>query len=392
MHLHEYQAKELLLKFNLPSPEFVVISSLGELNTAIETLQLESAVLKVQIHAGGRGKAGGVRVAQNQAEIRALTEELLGKRIFTKQTGSQGIVVRQILLSPLIEIVQEYYLAATIDRKLGKAVIIASQEGGVEIEEVAAAAPEKILKLEIPLYDGLRHYHLIEIAKFMGWKSDVAEQGMMICKNLARAFLELDAELIEINPLVLTGDDELTVLDAKLSVDDNALFRHSDILKCRDLSQLPAPESAAIEQNLAYISMDGDIGCMVNGAGLAMATMDIINYYGGKPANFLDVGGSATEDRISEGFKIVVKDPNVKAVLVNIFGGIMNCETIAAGIISALKESPIHIPLIVRMEGTHVEQGKKRLADAQLSIEVVDGLTEAAQKAVKMARGSSWAF
>ncbi len=388
MHLHEYQAKELLLKFNIPSPEFIVISSLSELDTAIESLKLENAVLKVQIHAGGRGKAGGVKVANHQAEIRTFAQELLGKHIYTKQTGSQGIIARQILLSPLVEIVKEYYLAATIDRKLGKAVIIASQEGGVEIEEIAAKAPEKILKLEIPLYDGLRHYHLVEIAKFMGWKNDTAEQGMMICKNLARAFFELDAELIEINPLVLTGDDELTALDTKLSVDDNALFRHPDILKCRDLSQLPLLEGAAIEQNLAYISMNGEIGCMVNGAGLAMATMDIINYYGGKPANFLDVGGGATEDRISEGFKIIVKDPKVKAVLVNIFGGIMNCETIAAGIINALQESPIDIPLIVRMEGTHVEQGKKMLADAKLSIEVVDGLTEAAQKAVQMARGS----
>ncbi|KAF3361617.1 Succinyl-CoA ligase [ADP-forming] subunit beta [Chlamydiales bacterium STE3] len=386
MHLHEYQAKEILQKYEIPSPEFVVISSMEELQTAIDALQLSAAVLKVQIHAGGRGKAGGVKIAQNRDEIQFFAEELLGKYIKTKQTGAQGILVRQILLSPLMDIEKEYYLAATIDRKMGKAVLIASREGGVEIEEVAAQSPEKILKMEIPLCGGMRRYHLLEVAKFLRWEKEIAEQGQLICKNLAKAFLDLDAELIEINPLILTSEQELTALDTKLSIDDNALFRHPDLLNCRDLSQIPALEAAAIEQELAYVSMEGEIGCMVNGAGLAMATLDIIHHYGGRPANFLDVGGSATEDKVAEGFKIILKDQRVKAVLVNIFGGIMNCETLAAGLISAIQYSTSAIPIVVRMEGTNVEKGKQMLADAGLSIEVMASLTEAAQKAVQLAK------
>lgn len=386
MHLHEYQAKELLQKFGIPSPEFVVISTMDELQTAIDTLQMDKAVLKVQIHAGGRGKAGGVKIAHNREEILSFADELLGKRIHTKQTGKHGIPVRQILLSPLIDIVKEYYLAATIDRKLGKAILIVSQEGGVEIEEVALNSPEKILKVEIPLTGSVRQYHLIEIIKFLGWEGAIAEQGKEICRNLARAFLDLDAELIEINPLVQTVDGELTALDAKLSIDDNALFRHQDLQQCRDLSQIQALEAAAIEQDLAYIAMEGEIGCMVNGAGLAMATMDIIDFYGGKPANFLDVGGGATQDKIAEGFKIILKDPQVKTVLVNIFGGIMNCETLAAGLISAANSSSVHIPLIVRMEGTNVEQGKKMLIDSGLSIVIADNLTDAAKLAVNASK------
>lgn len=386
MHLHEYQAKELLQKFGIPSPEFVVISTMDELQTAIDTLQMDKAVLKVQIHAGGRGKAGGVKIAHNREEILSFADELLGKRIHTKQTGKHGIPVRQILLSPLIDIVKEYYLAATIDRKLGKAILIVSQEGGVEIEEVALNSPEKILKVEIPLTGSVRQYHLIEIIKFLGWEGAIAEQGKEICRNLARAFLDLDAELIEINPLVQTADGELTALDAKLSIDDNALFRHQDLQQCRDLSQIQALEAAAIEQDLAYIAMEGEIGCMVNGAGLAMATMDIIDFYGGKPANFLDVGGGATQDKIAEGFKIILKDPQVKTVLVNIFGGIMNCETLAAGLISAANSSSVHIPLIVRMEGTNVEQGKKMLIDSGLSIVIADNLTDAAKLAVNASK------
>lgn len=388
MHLHEYQAKEILLKFGIPSPEFVVISSMDELQTAIDSLQIENAVLKVQIHAGGRGKAGGVKIANSREEILTLADELLGKRIYTKQTGKQGIAVRQILLSPLINIVKEYYIAAAIDRKLGKPILIVSSEGGVEIEEVALESPEKILKVEIPLFGKMRQYHLTEIAKFLDWKGSIAEQGKEICKNLARAFLELDAELLEINPLVLTSEDELTALDAKLSIDDNALYRHPDLMQCRDLSQMQTLESAASEQDLAYIAMDGEIGCMVNGAGLAMATMDIIDYFGGKPANFLDVGGGATQDKVAEGFKIILKDPQVKAVLVNIFGGIMNCETLAAGLISAAKSSPVKVPLIVRMEGTNVEQGKKMLAESGLDFAIADDLTEAAKMAVKASKGA----
>lgn len=386
MHLHEYQAKELLQKFGIPSPEFVVISTMDELQTAIDTLQMDKAVLKVQIHAGGRGKAGGVKIAHNREEILSFADELLGKRIHTKQTGKHGIPVRQILLSPLVDIVKEYYLAATIDRKLGKAILIVSQEGGVEIEEVALNSPEKILKVEIPLIGSVRQYHLIEIIKFLGWSGAIAEQGKEICKNLARAFLDLDAELIEINPLVQTADGELTALDTKLSIDDNAMFRHQDLLQCRDPSQIQALEAAAIDQDLAYIAMEGEIGCMVNGAGLAMATMDIIDYFGGKPANFLDVGGGATQDKVAEGFKIILKDPQVKAVLVNIFGGIMNCETLAAGLISAANSSSVHIPLIVRMEGTNVEQGKKMLKDSGLSIVIADNLTDAAKLAVNASK------
>lgn len=388
MHLHEYQAKILLKKFKVLVPDFVMVSNHSEIGDAIKKLGVSQAAVKVQVHAGGRGKAGGVKIAKNPQQIETFAKELLGKVIITPQTGSEGVVANEILISPLVELKKEYYLAVTIDRKLGQAVIICSPEGGMDIEEVAAKNPDKILKTPIPLEGHLRSYHLLEISKFMGWKERSATQGTQLCQALVKAFLALDASLIEINPLAELADGTLTSLDAKMSIDDNALFRQPDLLVYRDQRQSSPLEAAAEAHELAYIALQGDIGCMVNGAGLAMATMDIIAHYGGKPANFLDVGGGASQEKIAQGFKILLEDPKVKAVLVNIFGGIMNCQTLAAGMIDALKEKRSTLPLIVRMEGTNVEEGRKLLLESGFSFDVVNNLTEAAKKAVARATGA----
>ena len=304
-------------------------------------------------------------------------------KVVTPQTGKQGIIAQKVLVSPLISYEKEYYISATIDRQTARAVLICSPEGGMEIEEVAAKSPKSVLKVAIPQSGRLRAYQLVEIAKFMGWKGVTEKQGAKLCNDLVTAFQALDASLLEINPLVKQSDGTLAALDAKLSIDDNALFRHTDLLPFRDISQISPLEALAQEHELAYIAMEGNIGCMVNGAGLAMATMDIIDHFGGKPANFLDVGGGASEDKIAEGFKIILSDPNVKAVLVNIFGGIMNCATLAAGLLNAASALKVNVPLIVRMEGTNVEQGKKMLQDSGLTFTIAEGLTDAAREAVK---------
>jgi len=383
MDLHEYQSKMLLRKFGIPIPDFAVISSLEELEQAIADLGLHEAVLKVQVHAGGRGKAGGVKLARSLDEIRDFAGKMIGMRIVTPQTGKKGIIANKLLLTPIVNYEKEYYLAATIDRKAAQAVLICSPEGGIEIEEVAAKSPKSILKVPIPFHGRLRAYQLVEIAKFMGWKGITEKQGAQVCKDLAKAFKALDASLLEINPLVKLKDGTLTALDAKLAIDDNALFRHPELIQLEDLSQISPLEALAREHQLAYIAMDGNIGCMVNGAGLAMATMDIIEHFGGEPANFLDVGGGASEDKVAEGFRIILSDPNVEAILVNIFGGIMNCATLAAGLLNAATALKIEVPLIVRMEGTNVEQGKKMLRDSGLAIEIADSLTDAAKQAVR---------
>lgn len=383
MHTHEFQAKMILKDFGIPVPDFSVISSVDELSSALDNLGLDEAVLKVQIHAGGRGKAGGVKIGKNRAELAALAKEMLGKRIVTKQTGKEGIVVGQLMVSAPVSIAKEYYLGIVIDRKEAKAMLIASPEGGVDIEEVAEKHPEKILTKPVPLDGQFKTYELWEIAKFMGWKGPQIEKGLKIIANLAKAFIATDALLLEINPLVLTKEDRIVALDAKLSIDENALFRQPGLAKFYDSTQVTLNEAKAKEHDLAYVALDGEIGCMVNGAGLAMATMDIIKHYGGSPANFLDVGGSASEDKIAEGFKIILSDPKVKAILINIFGGIMNCATLAAGIIKAAKEDQINVPLIVRMEGTNVEEGTQMLADSGLHIIVAESLKDAAEKSVK---------
>lgn len=388
MHIHEYQAKKVLQQYGIVVPDFAVVSDIDQVNYAISELGLTSAVIKIQVHAGGRGKAGGVKIAKNPKEIVEQSKKLFGMRIINNQTGKEGIVARQLLISPLEEIRKEYYIGATIDRERAQAVMILSPEGGMEIEEIAAKMPDRIKVIPINRQGTLRNYQLIDIAKFMGWTGHTAEEGKLIVASLAKAFVETDAMLLEINPLVENTEGHLIAIDAKLTVDENALYRQPELAECYDPTQLSKSEARAKEHDLAYVALDGNIGCMVNGAGLAMATMDIIHHYGGTPANFLDVGGGASQDKVAEGFKIILDDPKVKAILVNIFGGIMNCVTLAGGIIAATTEARIHVPLIVRMEGTNVDKARIILADCGLNIIIADDLETAAQKAVAAARGA----
>lgn len=382
MNLHEYQAKEILKKYGIPMPPFAVVSSFQEVDKALRDLGSEEVVVKIQVHAGGRGKAGGVKLAKGREAVKNTAKELIGFKLVNQQTGAEGVISEKVLISPICSIQKEYYLGAVIDRKSGEALLIATPEGGVEIEEVAQKHPEKILKIPIPLDGKLKNYRLWEVAKFMGWKEE-REEGMHIIRQVAKAFMELDASLLEINPLVATKEGALIALDAKLSIDDNALFRHHEIAEHFDEKQIPKLEAEAKHYDLNYIALDGQIGCMVNGAGLAMATMDIIEHYGGKPANFLDVGGGATKEKVAQGFMILLKDPKVKAILVNIFGGIMNCETLAEGIVAACHEVNLKVPLIVRMEGTNVDQGKRILSESKLKITVVKDLASAAKESVE---------
>lgn len=388
MNTHEFQAKQILQKYGIPIPPYKVISELGEFDAAIAELGIEQAVLKVQVHAGGRGKAGGVKIGKRLDEVRKHAQSLLGMKIVNNQTGAEGVIAHQILITPLTEIAKEYYMGAVIDRQNAQAVLMASPDGGVDIEEVAEKTPERILKLPMSLQGTFRSYQLIELAKFMGWRGLIAKQGIEIAKGLAKAFMESDASLLEINPLVENNQGALTALDAKLSVDENALYRQSEISGFYDPGQIPENEVMAHEHNLAYVALEGEVGCMVNGAGLAMATMDMIYHFGGKPANFLDVGGGASKEKVAEGFKIILTDPHVKAILVNIFGGIMNCATLALGIVAAVEELKLAVPLIVRMEGTNVEEGRKILAESGLNIDIASSMTEAAEKVVLAAKGA----
>lgn len=387
MNTHEYQAKEILKKYGMPIPEFGVASTAQEAEQVMQFLGLNEAIVKIQVHAGGRGKAGGVKFAKSKDEALKICKSLIGMKMVNNQTGPQGIIAHKVLITKPVDIEKEYYLGAIIDRENAMPIIIASREGGMDIEEVAAKTPERILKLPIQLNGSVRPYHLIRLANFMGWKGETAKQGMRVTQSLAKAFVETDASLLEINPLVETPKGEIWAIDAKLSIDDNALFRQQEIASYYDPTQVSPNEVAAKEHDLAYISLEGNIGCMVNGAGLAMATMDIIHHYGGKPANFLDVGGSADKEKVAEGFKIILADPLVKAILVNIFGGIMNCATIAEGVIAAANEIRIKVPLIVRLEGTNVEQGRKMLEQSGLKIISAKGMADAAEKAVQALKG-----
>ncbi len=382
MNLHEYQAKEILKEYGVAVPPFGVASNHGQVEKIIKDLHLKEAVVKIQVHAGGRGKAGGVKFCKSPEEIVKIAGQLIGMKLVNNQTGSEGVIAHQVLIAPPIDIAKEYYLGAIVDRAKGEAVLIASPEGGMEIEEIAAHHPDKILTVPIGLDGSVKPYHLLYLAKFMGWEA--REEGIKMAAAVAKIFIEQDASLLEINPLVQSKDGKLWALDAKLSIDDNALYRQPHIAAMYDPSQESKNEVAAKKHDLAYIALEGNIGCMVNGAGLAMATMDIIKYAGGKPANFLDVGGGATAEKIAAGFHVLVSDPHVKAILVNIFGGIMNCATIAEGILKALEESPLKIPLVVRMEGTNVEEGKKMLES--LKILTADTLEEAATLVVKEAK------
>lgn len=380
MNLHEYQTKEILARYNIPTPPFVVLENESQTEKGLDQLKVSQAVVKVQVHAGGRGKAGGVKIGKTREEIRDLVKKLIGLKIINNQTGPQGIVAQKVILTPLVDIQKEYYLACILDRASAQGILIASTEGGMEIEEVAHKTPEKILKLPIPFDRPFRKYELYPFVRQLGFSHELADPAIKFILNLVKAFVDTDALLLEINPWVLTKDQKLFALDAKLNVDENALFRHPDIAHFYDPSQVSSREAKAHEHELAYIALDGNVGCMVNGAGLAMATMDIIKSYGGKPANFLDVGGGASKEKVAEGFKIILSDEKVKAILVNIFGGIMDCGVLADGIIQAAKELQVKVPLVVRMEGTNVEIGKKKLSESGLKIIVASDLNDAAQK------------
>ena len=382
MNTHEYQAKIILEKYGLPIPKYGVATNMEEAKKVVEELGLDSGIVKIQVHAGGRGKAGGVKFAKNREEILATSEKLIGMKMVNNQTGEAGIVAGSVLIAEPIDIKKEYYLGAIIDREKAQAMIIASAEGGMDIEEVAEKQPEKILKLPINLDGSLKSYHVTRFVKFMGFPKEAYKQAASIVKAVAKAFIDTDAALLEINPLVEDEVGKLHAIDAKLSIDENALFRQKEIAAFYDPSQIPSNEVEANSHDLAYIALSGDIGCMVNGAGLAMATMDIIELYGAKPANFLDVGGGATKEKVAAGFKIILEDPGVKAIFVNIFGGIMNCQTIAEGVIAATKELGVSVPLIVRLEGNNVEKGRELLEKSGLDIIAADSMSDGAKKAV----------
>ncbi len=388
MNLHEYQAKDYLKKHGVAVPESWVASSPGQVSEIVKEHGLKEAIVKVQVHAGGRGKAGGVRFCRSPEEIVSAAEEMIGMQIVTKQTGSEGITAHKVLIAEAVDIEKEYYLGAVIDRESASAALIASPEGGMEIEEIAEQFPEKVIRIPIQLDGSIRSYHLIALSKVMGWEWSPKHPALQLVRATAKAFVASDASLVEINPLVKTKSGEFFAIDAKMSIDDNALFRQPELSECFDPSQLPENEVKAHDHDLAYIAMEGDIGCMVNGAGLAMASMDIIHAYGAEPANFLDVGGGADEDKVAEGFKLILSDANVKGVLVNIFGGIMNCATIAKGVIHATQELKVIVPLVVRLEGTNVDEGRKRLAESNLDIIVANSLSDAAEKIVSAVKGA----
>lgn len=385
MDLHEFQAKEILHHYGIPIPEYRVIETVEDIETAIRELQLSSAVIKIQVHAGGRGKGGGIAFAKTQKEIKEKATSLLGMKLVNNQTGPQGVIAHKLLITAPLDIEKEYYLGATIDRVRSQATLIASPAGGMEIEEIAKQSADKIIYLPIQLNGTMKSYHLNRLLHFMGWKEDLAKQGSAIVRGFCKAFIEKDASLLEINPLALNTDQTLWAIDAKLSIDDNALFRHNDIAAYFDPTQVSHQEVEAGKYDLSYIALSGTIGCMVNGAGLAMATMDIIQYYGGSPANFLDVGGSATKEKVAAGCKIILEDPKVKVILVNIFGGIMSCATIAEGIISAISGLKITIPIVVRLEGTNVDIGKKMIKDCKLQLITANDLADAAKQSVQLA-------
>lgn len=381
MNLHEYQAKKILKSYGIPLQDFAVASNIEEVEAVIEKLKLNEAVIKIQVQAGGRGKAGGVKLVKKKEEIVPMAKQLLGMKMVNEQTGPNGVIANKVLISAPLPIDKEYYLGAFIDRESALPILMISKEGGMEIEEVAHKFPEKILRLPITLTGEVRSFHLTRLIHFMDWKGDIAKEGILIVKAIAKAFLDIDASLLEINPLV-ESEGHLFALDAKLSIDDNALFRHPDIAALYDPSQQSKGEVDAKAFDLAYVAMDGNIGCMVNGAGLAMATMDLIHHYGEKPANFLDVGGGSSKEKVAEGFKIILEDPKVEVILVNIFGGIMDCGVLAEGIIAAIQQLSIKVPLIVRMEGTNVAKGRELLKESGLCIVSASSLSDAAEKAV----------
>jgi len=384
MNIHEYQGKEILRSYGVKVPNGKVAFTVEEAVEAAKELGTAVCVVKAQIHAGGRGKAGGVKVAKNLDEVNTYASEILGKVLVTHQTGPEGKEVKRLLIEEGCDIKKEYYVGLVLDRATSQVVLMASEEGGTEIEEVAEKTPEKIFKEYIDPAVGLQGFQARRIAFNINIPSNLVNKAVKFMMGLYKAFVEKDCSIAEINPLVVTGDGEVMALDAKLNFDSNALYRHADILAYRDLEEEDPKEVEASKYDLNYISLYGNIGCMVNGAGLAMATMDIIKHYSGDPANFLDVGGGATAEKVTEAFKIILSDKNVKGIFVNIFGGIMKCDVIAQGVLEATKQVGLHLPLVVRLEGTNVDLGKKILNESGLNIVTADSMADGAQKIVAL--------
>lgn len=382
MNIHEYQAKQVLDSFGVPVPRGFVAFSADEAVAAAEKLGGPVWVVKAQIHAGGRGKGGGVKVVKSIDEVRAEATRMLGMTLVTHQTGPEGKEVGRVYVEEGSDIARELYLSALVDRATSRISFIASTEGGMDIEEVAEKTPEKILTISVDPASGISGHHARQIAFALGLEGEQVKQANALIGNLYKAFVEKDMSLLEINPLVVTGAGELICLDAKMNFNSNALYRQKDIVELRDLAEEDPAEIEASKYDLSYIKLDGKIGCMVNGAGLAMATMDIIKLYGSEPANFLDVGGGATREKVTEAFKIILSDENVEGILVNIFGGIMRCDIIAEGVVAAAKELSLDVPLVVRLEGTNVDEGKEIMANSGLPIIAADDLNDAAEKIV----------
>jgi succinyl-CoA synthetase beta subunit len=389
MNIHEHQAKAVLAEFGAPVPRGYPAFSIDEAVAAAEKLGGPVWVVKAQIHAGGRGKGGGVKLARSIDEVRAEAEKMLGMTLITHQTGPKGRVVRRLYIEEGAAIAKEYYLSLLVDRDTSRVAVVASTEGGMDIEEVANSTPERIHTFSIDPATGVWPHHGLMLADALGLKGDAAKQARALLPQLYKAFVEKDMSLLEINPLITTSDGAVKVLDAKVGFDDNALFRHPEIAALRDETEEDAKEIEASKYDLSYIALDGSIGCMVNGAGLAMATMDIIKLYGAEPANFLDVGGGATREKVTAAFKIIMADPNVKGILVNIFGGIARCDLLAEGVVAAVKEVGLVVPLVVRLEGTNAELGKQILRDSGLNVIPANDLADGAQKIVDAVKAAA---
>ena len=386
MNIHEYQGKELLRKYGVAVPNGRVAFTVEEAVEAAKELGSQVSVVKAQIHAGGRGNAGGVKVAKNLDEVRTYAQDILGKTLVTHQTGPEGKEVKRLLVEEGCDIKKEYYIGLVLDRATSQVVLMGSEEGGTEIEEVAEKTPEKIFKEYVDPAIGLQAFQARRLAFNINIPKELVGKAVKFMTGLYTVFVEKDCSIAEINPLVVTGDGDVMALDAKLNFDSNALYRQKDILEYRDLEEEDAKEIEASKYDLSYISLDGNIGCMVNGAGLAMATMDIIKHYGGDPANFLDVGGGATAEKVTEAFKIILTDQNVKGIFVNIFGGIMKCDVIATGVVEATKQVGLSLPLVVRLEGTNVELGKEILQKSGLNITAAESMADGAQKIVSLVK------
>lgn len=386
MNIHEYQAKDLLRKYGVSVPNGKVAYSTDEAAQAANEIETGVKVVKAQIHAGGRGKAGGVKIAKNDDEVRTYANELLGKQLVTHQTGPEGKEVKRLLIEEGCDIQKEYYVGLVLDRATSKVVMMASEEGGTEIEEVAEKTPEKIFREVIDPAIGLQGFQARRLAFNINIPAKLVGKAAKFMMGLYNVYIQKDCSIAEINPLVTTGDGEVMALDGKLNFDDNALYRHKDILEYRDLDEEDDKEIEASKFDLNYTALDGNIGMMVNGAGLAMATMDIIKHYGGDPANFLDVGGGATAEKVTAAFNIILSDPNVKGIFVNIFGGIMKCDVIAEGVIEATKKVGLEIPLVVRLEGTNVERGKQLLNESELNITAAESMADGAEKIVSLVK------